>query len=264
MAMARECVLITGASTGIGKAFAKLFAKKNYDLVLVGLEAHLLKELAQELTHAYQVNVYPLAMDFSRFYAAEEVYKFILEKKIQIDILINNAGFGILGRFDQVKMEQIQAMMSVNMNAMVELTRLLLPSMLQNRKGKILNTASTAAFQPGPGMCIYFATKAFILSFSQGLASELERSGVTVTALCPGPTQTEFAKRAGMIGNRIHKGIVPIWSAEEVALYGYQALMKGKRLAIVGWINRICRYLSAWVPTRLVMNSVKRLHLGSS
>ena len=258
--MIKDTVLITGASSGIGRSFAKIFAKNGYNLFLIALEQELLESLAEELKRTYQIDVLILSIDLSSNGAAQKIVDFMNEHNWEAEIIINNAGFGCKGDFYRMPIHKIHEMIAVNMTALVELTRLLLPEMIRRNYGKILNTASTAAFQPGPGMAVYFATKAFIASFSQALSSELSHTNITVTTLCPGPTKTNFAKLAGLYNNPIHQGIVPILEADDVAECGYKMMMRGKRLVIVGLMNKICSFISFLMPSSLVMNSIKKLH----
>lgn len=255
-----KAALITGGSSGIGKAFAHLLAKEGYTLILIAHEQTLLETVAFELKQKYSIEVFTLAIDLSQPQAAEYIFQYIQINQWPIHILINNAGFGLVGNFITHPLQQIRAMMSVNMNALVELTYLLLPQMMKEKSAFILNTASTAAFQPGPGMAIYFATKAFIHSFSQALHAELKDTGISVTSLLPGPTKTNFATTANMMNNPIHQGIVPLWEPEGVALWGLKAMKRKKRVAIVGWINLVLSYIACWVPTSMVMKSIKKLH----
>lgn len=252
--------LITGASSGIGKAFAFLMAEKGYNLILLALEEDLLIEVVSHLKTNYPIEIISYAIDFSDAKATETLFQEIITKQLDIEILINNAGFGILGDFANVPLKQHQAVMQVNMNTFIHLSYSILTQMLTKNRGKILNVASTASFQPGPGMAIYFATKAFILSFSRALAMEVKGTGISVTTLCPGPTQSGFAKTAGMTDNKIHKGIVPICSAEYVAMIGYKALMKKRDMVIVGWINKICSFMVMLLPKKIVMRSIMKLH----
>ncbi len=256
----KPTVLITGASSGIGKEFAILFAKKHYNLVLIALEQDLLDTLAEKLQHKYGINTLALAIDLAEDDAAQTIYDRIDQAGIEIDILINNAGYGIKGFFCQTDIGQVHTMMAVNMTTLTKLIKLFAPKMLARGYGRILNTASTAAFQPGPGMAVYFATKAYILSLSQALTEEFRDTGVTVTALCPGPTLSHFAENANLKGNPIHSGIVPMWTSKEVARYGYKVLMQGRRVATVGVINAICGFMSRISPTAVVMRYIRKLH----
>ncbi|MGA8340658.1 MAG: SDR family oxidoreductase [Candidatus Sulfotelmatobacter sp.] len=240
--------LITGASGGIGYELAKLFARDHYNLVLVARSADRLAQVATELqTHG--VTVKTVALDL----ATPMAPKFLFDQlqDIPIDIIVNNAGFGAFGEFAQMPEEEILGQIHLNIMALTQLTRLFLPFMVQRRTGKIMNVASTAAFQPGPLMAVYYATKAYVLSFSEAIANELRNSGVTVTCFCPGATHTGFAKRAGTENSRLFKqvGAMP---AEKVARDGYRALMQGRTVAISGAHNWVIAQSVRFTPRKIV------------
>lgn len=234
--MAKETALITGASSGIGAEFARVHASKGGDLVLVARRADRLNELKTELEKAFGVHVTVLAKDLSQPAAGEELVRDLKAQGIQVDYLINNAGFGGRGLFHERDWERDRAMILVNVFALTTLTRLLLPEMVQRQHGRILNVASTAGFLPGPLQAVYYATKAYVLSFSEALVNELAGTGVTVTVLCPGATETEFAGQAG-VGETLafKRGTVP---PREVAAYGYAAMLKGTPVAVHGATNK--------------------------
>lgn len=252
--------LITGASSGIGRAFAELLAQQGYQLFLVGLNESLMAETIQHLKTLSQAPIHSILVDLSATDAVAKIMEEFSALGWKLDLLINNAGIGMRGDFSKLPWPVIYKMLMVNINAGIELTHQFIPQFLKRNKGQILFTASTAAFLPGPGMAIYFATKAFLVSFAQALAMELENTGISVTVLCPGPTKTRFAESAYMEDNKIHQGIVPIWRAEDVASWGLKSLKKKKNLAIVGWINRICAYLAYYLPQKWSMRAVYRLH----
>jgi short-subunit dehydrogenase len=247
--------LITGASSGIGRELAKVFAENRLNLVLVARNESKLKDLAADLEtrHGITANVVP--KDLSLPSSAAEI--FAAARDHPVSILVNNAGFGWRGPFAKGDLDLALNMMHVNMDALVELTHLFVQPMLARREGRILNLASTAAFQPGPFMNVYYATKAFVLSFSLALAEELAGSGVTVTTLCPGPTRTEFFQRAGM--KRAMRGL-PELGAEEVARIGYRGLMKGKRIVTPGIMNRVLAAMARRSPLRLTTKIARRLN----
>lgn len=230
-----ETVLITGASGGIGLELSKLFAKNGYDLVLVARSSDKLKELKDDLSSQFGVKVIIISKDLSELKAPWEIYEELSGLKINIDILVNNAGFGGAGKFSETVLKRELDMMDVNMTVPVVLTKLFLPGMIERKKGKILNVASTAAFVPGPFMSVYYATKAFVLSWSQALSNEMKGTGVTVTALCPGPTRTGFQKEANVESSRLFSFNVS--NVEHVAKKGYNALMRGKAVVIPGVFN---------------------------
>jgi short-subunit dehydrogenase len=243
--------LITGASSGIGLELARIFARESYRVVLVARNEKRLLEIAQELRPA---EAQVIAMDLSLPGAAEEIHG----KIPKVDVLVNNAGFGVFGKFVEKGLAEELNMMQLNMTALVILTRLYLPSMITAGSGKIMNVASTAAFQPGPLMAIYFATKAFVLSFSEAIANELEGTGVTVTALCPGPTTSDFQERAQMQNSGLVKG-KKMMDARTVAEAGYHALMAGKTVEIPGLANKLLTQSLRFSPRSLVTKMVRRI-----
>jgi short-subunit dehydrogenase len=214
----QRTALVTGASGGIGLELARLLARSGYNMVLVARSEEKLAQLAQELTTRHEVAVRVLVKDLSRPEAPQEIFDELQREAIAIEVLVNNAGFGLYGAFSETDLNDELQMMQVNMVALTHLTKLLLPAMLKKKRGKILNVASTAALQPGPLMAVYYATKAYVLSFSQALNDELEGSGVSVTALCPGPTTSGFQSRAAMESSRLMKG--NMMDARTVALIG--------------------------------------------
>jgi short-subunit dehydrogenase len=228
--------LITGASSGIGRELARLFARDKNNLVLVARNQRKLDELAQELRCRYGVKVKVMAADLSAPAAAAHIVDQLPRESIHIDVLVNNAGTQVYGLFAKADTEQLLHMIQVNMTSLTYLTKLLLPGMLDRGKGKILNVASTGSFGPGPLNAVYCATKAYVLSFSEAIAAELDGSGVTATALCPGATNTEFVTRHGLEDVRLFQNMM---SAERVAEIGYQALMENRLVVVAGWGNRL-------------------------
>lgn len=250
-----KTVLITGATFGIGYEFAKIFANKKYNLVLVARNRERLNEIESTLKKDNNIFIKTIVKDLSNSNSAQEIFQELEYDKIVIDILINNAGFGLLGSFSELDLQDQLNMIQVNVSSLVHLTKLILPSMLSRGKGKILNVASTAAFQPGPNMAIYYATKSFVLSFSEALHRELKNNGITVTALCPGPTKTEFQKRARMENINLERSkLLTYMDAEKVARIGYKGLMKGKRVVIPGFINKVGVFLVKFLPKSLILN----------
>jgi len=243
-------VLITGASGGIGYELAKLFARDHHNLVLVARSADRLAQVAAEL-QAQGVTVKTIALDLAAPPAPKFLFDQLQREGVAIDILVNNAGFGAFGEFAQMPEDEILGQIALNITALTQLTRLFLPSMMQRRGGKIMNVASTAAFQPGPLMAVYYATKAYVLSFSEAIANELRNSGVTVTCFCPGATHTGFAKRAGTEKSRLFKQLGAM-SSEKVALDGYRALMEGRTLAISGAHNWLVAQSTRFAPRKMV------------
>jgi len=243
--------LITGASSGIGLELARIFAGKGYGLVLVARNKQRLEEIAAELKPA---SVKVIAKDLSLGGAAEEIQRDVPKA----DVLVNNAGFTVFGKFAETPLAEELSMMQLNMTALVVLTKLYLPGMIGAGNGRILNVASTAAFQPGPLMAIYYATKAFVLSFSEAIGNELEGTGVTVTALCPGPTATGFQERGKMQESGLVKG-KKIMDARTVAEVGYRALMAGKRVVIPGVKNKLLAQSIRVSPRSMVTKIVRGL-----
>ena len=243
-------VLITGASGGIGYDLAKLFARDHHNLILVARSEDKLTQVAAELAKP-GVSVKTIALDLTQSFAAKSIAEQLQSENLTIDILVNNAGFGSLGPFAEMSDEDIAGQINLNITALTELTRLILPQMIARRSGRILNVASTAGFQPGPLMAVYYATKAYVISFSEAIASEVRNSGVTVTCFCPGPTETGFAARAGNDKSRLFKKFGAM-SSPKVALDGYRALMKGRTLAIAGMQNWMVAQSVRFSPRKLV------------
>ncbi len=257
--MNKPTALITGASSGIGLELAKLAAADGNDLVLVARRKDRLNEIKNELEKKHRVNVRVLTDDLSDPAAPKRIVNQLTKQKLSVDILINNAGVGVVGSFADTDWAKEAAMLQVNMLALTELTKFLLPAMLKRKQGRILNVSSVAAFVPGPGMAIYYATKAYVQSFSEALAEELAGTGVTVTALCPGPTSSEFAQAAGIgSGSGLFRRNLPTSAA--VAAIGYQAMLQGKRIAIAGLDNQLNRFAVRFLPSWLITSYIRRLH----
>lgn len=229
-------VLITGASTGIGYELAHLFGRDKRKLVLVARNRNKLDDVAKELVEKYSIDVITFPVDLSEPGAPVSLYEFTKSNNFFVETLINNAGFGIKGKVADIPIDEELGMIQVNISSLVELTKRFLPDMLKAKKGQILNVASTAAFQPGPYMSGYYASKAFVLHYSEGLAEELKNSGVTVTALCPGPTITSFQLRANMENTALFKGPFTM-TAGDVARDGYNAIKRGKVVYVSGFVN---------------------------
>jgi short-subunit dehydrogenase len=253
-----KTVIITGASSGIGLELARLFAKDGLELVLVARSETKLRQLAAELKNQFGTSVHVLVKDLSKPESAQEIYDWHRSAGFTLGYLVNNAGFGDFGFFAESQLEKQLEMINLNISALVSLTRLFLTDMVAHRSGKILNVASTAAFQPGPGMSVYYATKAFVLHFSEAIANELEGTGVSVTALCPGATESGFQTAAAMEESRLVKN-KQLPSSAEVALYGYRAMQKGKAVAIHGWLNYFMANSVRFVPRSLVVKMVRSI-----
>lgn len=251
MAELKGTALITGASAGIGRELAKLFARDHYDLVLVARNATPLAEFANELERQFGIKARSLAVDLSAPSAPQFVFDQLSRENAAIEVLVNNAGYGKLGAFSEVSLEESIGQIELNIVALTRLTKIFIGPMLERKSGKILNVASTAGFQPGPLMAVYYATKAYVISFSEALANELRGSGVSVTCLCPGATDTNFKKRAGTEETPLFRRLRPM-DAKTVASDGYRGLMKGKPLVISGFRNWLLAESLRVSPRRLV------------
>lgn len=235
--MNHDNVLITGASSGIGLALAREFAQHGHPLVLIAPIAAELREVAAEMGRTYGVNVRTIAKDLEVTSVAEAIFAELAADRVPIEILVNNAGFGQRGKFWETPLDRDIAMLRVNVEAPLRLTKLFLPVMVKRGHGRILNTASIAGFEPGPLLAVYHATKAFVLSFSEAIATELEDTTVTVTALCPGPVDTDFFPKADMIDTQAFQK-ASVSAPAEVAQTAYQALMSGERVVVPGAMNK--------------------------
>ena len=246
----RPTALVTGGSGGIGLELAKVLARNGFDLVLVARRRDTLEAAAGQLEGKFDVRAHVFAADLRRREAPQEIFDFLQNENIPIEVLVNNAGFGLGGEFSETAVERELEMIQVNIVALTHLTKLFLAPMIKRKSGRVLNVASTAAFQPGPLMAVYYATKAYVLSFSEALAEELRNSEITVTALCPGPTDTDFADTAEMGESRLFNAF-GIADAADVAKYGYDAMISGKRLAIPGIKNKILAQANRLAPRSL-------------
>jgi len=249
--MAASATLITGASSGIGYELAKLFARDRHNLVLVARNRDKLTQFASELQDQFGISAKAMALDLAAAPAPQFLFDQLQRDGIFVDILVNNAGYGAFGEFAQMPENEILGQIQLNVTALTHLTKLFLAPMLDRHDGKIMNVASTAAFQPGPMMAVYYATKAYVLSFSEALANELHDTGVTVTCFCPGPTDTNFQKRAGMENSRLVKQIGAT-DAETVARDGYRGLLAGRTVVISGMRNWMVAESVRFAPRRLV------------
>jgi short-subunit dehydrogenase len=254
-------VLITGASSGIGLELAREFAAHRHDLILVARNEEKLRALAREL-ESLGVRAYVVAADLSKPSSPRTIVDGIgaldRSRRLEVDVLVNNAGYGLYGPFLETSLETELEMIQVNIVALTELTKRLLPGMVERRRGKILNLASTASFLPGPLMAVYYATKAYVLSFSEAIATELEGTGVTVTALCPGPTASGFQAAARLQESKLVAGR-KLPTAAEVARFGYQATMAGRAVAVPGFSNKLTSQLHRFFPRSAVRKTVQRV-----
>ena len=254
--MKNNTALITGASGGIGMELARIHAKKGGNLVLVARSEGKLNDLAEELKAAHSVEVTVIAADLAKAEAAQQIFERTEQQGIAVDVLINNAGFGGHGIFHEQELAGQLDMMQVNMTTLTALTHHYLPGMVERKHGRILNVSSTASFMPGPLQAVYYATKAFVTSFTQALAEELSGTGVTTTALCPGPVMTGFADAANLDGvEAFDKGK----SAESVAAIGYKAMEKGKLVIInEAGLSFILNWVTPFLPRRTVLKLSRR------
>ena len=252
-----QTALITGASSGIGLELAKSFAQSGHNLILVARTESKLEDLRNQLMQQHSVHVELIVADLAQVDAAAKLVKEIDRRKLVVDILVNNAGFGELGQFNEISIERQLNMIQLNVVTVVHLAKLLLPEMLKRKRGGILNVASTAAFQPGPNMAIYYATKAFVLSFSEAIHEELLGTGVKVVCLAPGPTETGFGEDSGMNDTKIFSANA--MSAAKVAQVGAKAFESNRAIAIPGLKNRIGTLLARIAPRAVTRKIVKKL-----
>jgi len=247
-------VLITGASSGIGLELARIFAAHGYDVILAARHEDRLRALAAELTGQVRAHVVPV--DLAAAGAAASLVERVQALGVDVDVLVNNAGFGLYGAFIETSLDTELSMIRLNIVALTELTKRLLPAMVARKRGRILNVASTAAFFPGPLTAVYYATKAYVLSFSEAIANELEGTGVTVTALCPGPTESGFQAAARLEESKLVAGR-KLPTSREVAQEGYDALMSGKAVAVAGLSNKVQVLAPRLFPRRMIASVVR-------
>ncbi len=254
-----EYALITGASSGIGLEFAKVFASKKINLVLVARSVDKLNSLANELESNYQIKVEVINIDLSVSENIYILYEKISEAKIKIKYLINNAGFGLKGEFLDLNLGLQQDMLRLNIESLTTLCWLFGRSMKKKKSGYILNVASVAAFFPGPYMSVYYATKSYVMSFSLALAEELNKYGVVVNVLCPGPTESKFSDTANM-GNSFLFKLTKLATSKDVAEFGYKQLIKEKRISIYGLNNKVIVFISKMFPKIIFSKLISFLH----
>jgi short-subunit dehydrogenase len=251
-------VLVTGASSGIGRELARRAARDRHDLALVARRRERLEELARELATRWGVTAQAFPADLEVPGAAEQVVVSAESRLGPVEVLVNAAGLGTHGLFHQTPLESDRETIRINVLALTELTKLCVPGMVARGRGRIVNVASTAAFQPGPLMAVYYASKAYVLSFTEALAEELSGTGVTATALCPGPTRTEFQQKAGMGDVPLLRGPLLV-DVEKVARAGWQGAKRGKRVVIPGFANRVVAAGSRVAPRRLATKLARRV-----
>jgi uncharacterized protein len=253
-----ETVLVTGASSGIGLELARCFAADGSRLVLVARNTPALEKLTAELRRDNKAEVTVFAADLSRPETPGKIFSELKGRGMVVDVLVNNAGFGAHGLFSELPLPRQLEMIQVNVAALTELTGLFLPGMVERRRGGVLNVASVAGFVPGPGMAVYYATKAFVLSFTEALAGELAGTGVKAMALCPGPTETNFGAVAHVQGARLVR--IARMSAGDVAIQGHRAFRDGHVVDISGWKNRLLVLLIRLTPRLLVRKMTRKFN----
>ncbi len=249
--------LITGASTGIGRELSFLCAQDGYDVALVARTPGPLQVLAEEIRQRTGRTAYVFARDLSESAAPHTLFDDIVCTGLKIDTLINNAGFGLIGKFWELSEDEQMQMVHLNIGALTQLSRLFMTDMVSRRSGQILNVASTAAFQPGPLMSVYYASKAYVVSFSEAIRNEAKDFGIKVTCLCPGPTKTEFDKRAGMAATKLFEGS-HVMSARAVAEIGWRAMKAGKPLVIPGRMNAAMAFLTRFASRQLTASMARK------
>lgn len=252
-----KVAMVTGAASGIGYEFSLLLANDNYNIIMVDIDKEKLELAKNNIQYKYEVDIKILVKDLSKPNVAEEIFKNIQEP---IEILINNAGFGLFGYFAKTIWQRESDMLNLHVNTTTQMTKLAVKKMINGGHGKILNVASLAAFQPGPFMSIYYASKAYLLSFSQAIANELKGSGITVTVLCPGPTRTCFQEVVSVNSSK-NKIKFNMASATSVARCGYVAMMKGKTIAVPGMFNKFLAFLPRIISRNLATNIVRKIQL---
>jgi short-subunit dehydrogenase len=253
-----QTALVTGASMGIGVDLAECFAKDGYDLILAARSEAALKEVAAKLADKYKVKATPIVADLGQIGGGKTLAGEIAACGLSVDVLVNNAGYGTAGAFNGSDEANQLGMIDLNVRALVELTHIYWTQMLAKKRGGVLNVASTAAFQPGPLMAIYYASKAFVLSFSEALWKEAEKTGVHVSCLCPGPTTSHFRERAGTGKTRLSRAGAPM-SSMSVARLGYRGFQRNRRVVITGARNRLLAGLGPFLPRDMLLSIVHNL-----
>jgi len=252
----RKIALVTGAASGLGFEFSLLLAKDSYDLILIDINERKLESVKNKIQKRYNSVVNIFVKDLSKLNIAKEIFEDF--KGTPVDVLINNAGFGLFGNFLNTDWYRESEMLNLHINTTTQLTKLFLKGMVGRDQGKILNISSLAAFQPGPLMAIYYASKAYILSFSEAIANELKGTGVSVTVLCPGQTRTSFQKVVSTTATR-KKEVFNMACPIQVAKYGYSAMLKGKTVAIPGTFNKFVAILSRFIPRNMTTSIVRKI-----
>ncbi len=248
--------LITGASGGIGYEIAKELARRGFNTVLVSRNREKLIKVKAELEREFGVSAVVVVKDLSEENSAVELFEEVKKRGIDVEILVNNAGFGVYGKFSETNLEKEIAMIKLNVLSLTVLTKLFLKDMIEKGRGKILNVASIAGFQPVPLLAVYSATKSYVVSFTNAVAEEVRGSGVSITCLAPGPTDTSFFVRAGADESKLTQKMM---SPDKVARIGVKAMMKGKRIAVPGFLNRVIVFLSRVGPVSVVVKVARKM-----
>ena len=250
----KHYALVTGGTSGIGHGFAQELAAEGNNLVLIARNGARLEEVKNELEARYSISVLTMPMDLSRPGAPQQIFELLKQKGIVLNVLVNNAGFNVYGKFEESDLEEERKMLHLHIDAVTELTKLFLRQRSRHERNLILNVASIAGLVPGPLVSVHFATRAYILSFSLALSSELQGSDVTITCLCPGPTRSAFFGRAGMENVRLASGKpLKVMDAPVVAAIGYRALKKGKMMVVPGMMNKVLAFMTRIVPRKLTI-----------
>jgi len=255
----RSCVLITGATAGIGYELAKLYAKDENNLVLVARDGERLKKVKDKL-ELYNIKVYTIALDLSEDNSCEKVLDFVNKKNLSVDILINNAGIGSFGYLNEIEMERELKLIDVNIRALTELTKMFLPSMIEQGEGAIMNVASTAAFCAGPKMATYYASKSYVLNFTEALYEELKGSEIKVSCLCPGPVKTNFQEKSGIRKSEAAKKA--LMTPKEVAEIAYRDFKKGKLIIVPGFKNKLIIRINKLIPRSFSRKIILMMNKG--
>ncbi|MFK7834153.1 MAG: SDR family NAD(P)-dependent oxidoreductase [Winogradskyella sp.] len=251
-----KTALVTGAASGLGLELAFLLAKDGYNLILIDIDAQKLDVAKHKILHNHKIEITLLEKDLSKVNIAQEIYNDLMST--EIDVIVNNAGFGLFGTFHETDWERGLQMLNLHILTTTHLIKLFLPHMVERGSGKILNLSSLAAFQPGPLMALYYASKAYILSFSEAISNELKGTGVTVTVLCPGPTKTDFQSVVSEDSSE-NKISFNMACPKQVAAYGYKAMQKGKVLSIPGGINKVLSFLPRLLTRKRATKIVRKI-----
>jgi short-subunit dehydrogenase len=262
-ASVKETVLITGSTSGIGLHLAKEFARRRHPLVLVAPVESDLEKVASELKTAGAVSVRIVAKDLEKSTAPQEIFDELSYDRIYVDILVNNAGFGHRGKFWEIPIEHDISMLRLNVEAVLRLTKLFLPPMIGRRQGRVLNVASVAGFEAGPLLAVYHASKAFVLSLTEALATELADTGVTSTALCPGPTDSDLFEKSGIASARMFQK-ANLMAPQDVAKAGYEGVMAGDRIVVPGVANKIIVFSRRLLPEAAMAKMNEKLYADTS